>query len=131
MKKYRAAAVLMFIHGGFMEIGGCIAALLIPLIMKDTFDIESCFSFIVPYLQENMTLMLIMGALYGVIRIVSAIGLWKNRMWGLVSSVIVSVITLTLMTFMLPAGIMDGIFAFTVLMLILTQYFGKKKIIEE
>ena len=54
----------------------------------------------------------------------------KNRMWGLVLSVINCVITMALMMFMLPAGIMDGILAITALILILTQYFENKKIID-
>ena len=75
-----------------------------------------------------MNLMLIVGALYGIIRIIGAVGLWKNRMWGLWLSVINCVITLALMIFMLPAGIADGIFAAAALILILTQYFGDKRI---
>ena len=51
-------------------------------------------------------------------------------MWGLVLSVINCVITMALMMFMLPAGIMDGILAITALILILTQYFENKKIID-
>ena len=58
------------------------------------------------------------------------LGLLKNRMWGLVLSVINCVITITLMMFLLPAGIMDGIFAGSALILILMQYFGDKKIEE-
>ncbi len=34
------------------------------------------------------------------------------------------------MMFMLPAGIIDGILAATTLILILMQYFGRKKIVE-
>lgn len=49
-------------------------------------------------------------------------------MWGLVLSVINCVITMALMMFMLPAGIMDGILAITALILILTQYFENKKL---
>lgn len=40
-------------------------------------------------------------------------------------------IPMALMIFMLPAGIMDGIFACSALLLILTQYYGDKKIIEQ
>ena len=77
-----------------------------------------------------MNLILIIGSIYGIVRIIGAFGLWKNRMWGLVLSVINCVITMALMMFMLPAGILDGILATTALVLILTQYFGNKKIVE-
>ena len=106
---------------------------LLPLLLSgsDAFGIVRYFSFIVPYLQENMYLMLAIGLLYGVARVMGAIGLWKNKMWGLVLSIINCVITMALMIVMLPAGIMDGIFACSALLLILTQYYGDKKIIEQ
>lgn len=130
MKRYKLAAILMIIHGGFMELGGCLAAVPILMLGQDRFDMGKYFSFIVPYLQDNIYLMLAIGGIYGSVRLIGAIGLLKNRMWGLVLSVINCVLTMALMIFMLPAGIADGILACGALILILTQYFGKKKIIE-
>lgn len=130
MKKYKAAAILMIIHGGFMEIGGCIALIPILMLGNDKVDMSQYFSFIVPYFQKSMNLMMIIGAIYGIVRIIGAIGLLKNKMWGLMLSVINCIITMALMMFMLPAGIMDGILACSALVLILMQYYGNKKIIE-
>ncbi len=128
MKKYKAAALLMIIHGGFMEIGGVLAMIPALLLGTDKFDIGRYFEFKLSYFQENLYMMMVMGAIYGVLRLIGAIGLLKNRMWGLVLAVITSIITLTLMMFLLPAGIMDGILAGSVLVLILIQYYGDKKI---
>lgn len=130
MKKYKIASVLMMIHGAFMEIGGCFCLIPIFILGADKFNINEYISFIVPYFQENMDLMLIMGMLYGIVRVIGAVGLWKNRMWGLVLSILNCIITMILMMFMLPVGIMDGVLACSSLILILTQYFGDKKIIE-
>ena len=130
MKKYKIASVLMMIHGAFMEIGGCFCLIPIFILGADKFNINEYISFIVPYFQENMDLMLIMGMLYGIVRVIGAVGLWKNRMWGLVLSILNCIITMILMMFMLPAGIMDGVLACSSLILILTQYFGDKKIIK-
>lgn len=130
MKKYKIASVLMMIHGAFMEIGGCFCLIPIFILGADKFNINEHISFIVPYFQENMDLMLIMGMLYGIVRVIGAVGLWKNRMWGLVLSILNCIITMILMMFMLPAGIMDGVLACSSLILILTQYFGDKKIVE-
>lgn len=130
MKKYKIASVLMMIHGAFMEIGGCFCRIPIFILGADKFNINEYISFIVPYFQENMDLMLIMGMLYGIVRVIGAVGLWKNRMWGLVLSILNCIITMILMMFMLPAGIMDGVLACSSLILILTQYFGDKKIVE-
>ena len=96
----------------------------------DKFDIGQYFEFKLSYFQDNLHMMMVMSAIYGVLRLIGAIGLLKNKMWGLVVSVITCIITLSLMMFLLPAGIMDGILAGSVLVLILIQYYGDKKIIE-
>ena len=131
MKKYRIASVLMLIHGAFMEIGGCLCLVPVFILGGNQFDVDQYFSFIVPYFKDNMELMLIMGVIYGIVRIIGAVGLWKNRIWGLVLSTINCVVTMILMMFMLSAGIMDGILACSALVLILVQYFGDRKIIQE
>lgn len=111
-----------------MEIGSCFAIVPALILGSDRFDIGQYFSFKLPYFQENLYMMIIMGAIYGTVRVIGAIGLLKNKMWGLALSVINCVLTMALMMFLLPAGIMDGIFACSALILMLTQYFGDKKI---
>ena len=88
MKKYKIAAILMIIHGGFMELGGIFAMISALLIGTDKYDIGQYFEFKLPYFQDNLYMMMVMGAIYGVFRLIGAIGLLKNRMWGLVLSVI-------------------------------------------
>ena len=126
MKRYKMAAILLFIHGAFMEIGGCLCLIPVFILGSEKFDINQYFSFIVPYFQNNMSFMLIIGMIYGTVRVIGAIGLWKNRMWGLVLSIINCIITMALMMFMLPAGIIDGILACSALIFILFEYFGDK-----
>lgn len=130
MKKYKLASILMIIHGGFMEIGGVFCMIPDLILETDKFDIGQYFEFKFPYFQDNLYMMMVMGAMYGVLRLIGAIGLLKNRMWGLALSVINCVITISLMMFLLPAGIMDGILAGSALIFILIQYFGDKKIIQ-
>lgn len=130
MKKYKSAALLMIIHGGCMELGGVFCIIPALIAGTDKFDIGKYFGFKLPYFQENLYLMMVIGAIYGILRLIGAIGLLKNRMWGLALSVINCVITIALMMFLLPAGIMDGILAGSALVLILTEYFGDRKITE-
>ena len=130
MKRYKIAAWLMIIHGGFMEIGGVLCALPALILGSGKFGIGQYFSFKLQYFQDNLYMILFMGAIFGVMRIIGAIGLLKNRMWGLALSVINCVVTMILMMFMLPFGIQDGLLACIALVLILTQYFGNRKIIE-
>ena len=130
MKRYKIAAWLMIIHGGFMEIGGVLCALPALILGSGKFDIGQYFSFKLQYFQDNLYMILFMGAIFGVMRIIGAIGLLKNRMWGLALSVINCVVTMILMMFMLPCGIQDVLIVCIDLVLILTQYFGNRKIIE-
>ena len=120
----------MIFHGGIMEIGGCLALLPVLVFGKPEVDIGNYFTFIVPFFQENIYLLILLGLIYGVIRVIGAIGLLKNKLWGFVLSVINCIVTLILMPFMLPAGIWDGLFAGSALILMLVQYFGNKKITE-
>lgn len=82
MKKYKIASILMFIHGAFMEVGGCLCLIPVFIMGSDKFDINQYFSFIVPYFKDNMNLMLVMGAIYGIVRIIGAVGLWKIEYGG-------------------------------------------------
>ena len=79
MKKYKAAAMLMLIHGGCMEIGGVLCLIPALILGAERFDIQQYFSFKLPYFQDDLSMMLIMGALYGAMRIIGAVGLLKNR----------------------------------------------------
>ncbi|MDR1821575.1 MAG: hypothetical protein LBQ91_03955 [Oscillospiraceae bacterium] len=129
MKKVKVSAILMIIHGGFMELGGCLALIPVLLTGAEESGIGKYFSFIVPYLQDNLNLMLVAGSVWGAVRLIGAIALLKNRMWGFALSVINCSVTLALMIFMLPAGIMDGILSAAALILMLSAFFGKKKFI--
>lgn len=106
---------------------------MIPALLwgTDKYDVGQYFSFRLPYFQENLNMMIIMGAIYGVLRVIAAIGILKNRMWGLVLAIILCCITLALMMFLLPAGIMDGVLSGATLVLILIQYFEKANLVKE
>jgi len=122
MKRYKVAAIIIMVHG-FIEIGGLFTVLPIWL-----FGVEPSAS--VPFDPPTADV-LIAGLIWGVIRLIGGVGLFKNRMWGLALSVINCVIAIAMMMTILPFGLMDGLFAGTALILILTRYFGKKKILEE
>ena len=87
------------------------------------------FSFNVPYFQEHLIDMMLLSGLFGAIRVFGAIGVLRNRLWGLALSVINCVVTMVLMVFMLPAGIVDGLLACSALVLLLTAYFGTRALV--
>lgn len=99
MKKYKIAAWLMIIHGGFLELGGVLCIVPALIVGADNFNIGQYFAFRLPYFQDNLYMMMVMGAIYGILRLFGAIGLLKNRLWGLALSVINCIITITLMMF--------------------------------
>ena len=131
MRRYKIAAWIMIVHGGFIEIGGAFCFLAAMLWGSDKFDVGQYFSFKLPYFQDNLNMIIAIGAIYGVVRIVGAIGLLKNKMWGFMLSAIDCILTMALMMFLLPAGIIDGVLASSALILMLTQYYGGREITSE
>lgn len=87
--------------------------------------------FVLPYLQDNLALMMVMSGIFGALRTIGAIGLLRGRQWGLALSVVNCIVTLALMTFMLPAGIADGMLSGGALVLIAFAYFGDRRIGEQ
>lgn len=54
MKKYKIAAILMIIHGGFIELGGILGMILALFIGTDKYDISKYFEFKLQYFQDNL-----------------------------------------------------------------------------
>ena len=120
MKRYKVAAIIIIIHG-LIEIGGFFSVLPIWL--------GADVSAFVPF-DPPPPMVVIGGVIWGAIRLIGGIGLFKNLKWGLALSVITCIIAISAMFEHLPFGLMDATLAGTALILILTQYFGKKKAIE-
>lgn len=128
MKCIKIGAVLLLIQAVFMELGAFI--ILIAATLAGTPSVYSDhISFALPYLQQNLPLFMVMAGIFGMLRLVGAVGILKNRMWGFVLSLIMVAVTFVLMIFMLPSGIADGILSGLAAVLILIGYFGRKKII--
>lgn len=127
-KRLKIAAILMIIHGALIE--AVPGLLLMPFIAtsSNTEDVPPIFAF--DFFRNNLALMLPMAVIFGVTRVIGAVGVLRNRKWGLILSVINCVITMNLMMFMIPAGIADGILACTALVLLLSGYFKNQKIYE-
>lgn len=85
--------------------------------------------FALPYLNENLYLMMAMSGLFGALRITGAIAMARNRMWGLMLSLFNCGATLVLMIFLLPPGLLDGILTGTALVLILSGWLQLRPIV--
>jgi hypothetical protein len=100
MKRYKIAAVIIMLHA-FAEIGGFLSMLPIWFMGVDSADF-------LPF-DPPAAYFAVAGLFWGVFRAIGAVGLWRNKMWGFVLSAINCTIALILM---------------------LSQYFGEKKITE-
>ncbi|TFD50487.1 hypothetical protein E3T55_08610 [Cryobacterium frigoriphilum] len=130
-KSYKVAAILLIVQGGVMEFAVFVGVIPLLALGVQQDQISEHFSFIVPYLQDNLYLMMVMSGVFGAVRLFGAIGVLRNRMWGLALSIINCVVTMALMIFLLPAGILDGIFSCTALILLLTGFFGAQTIVSD
>ena len=80
--------------------------------------------FALDYLQENLYLMMAMSGVFAAMRVIGGIALWRGRVWGLALTAANCGLTLVLMIFLLPAGLLDGLFSATALILLLSGWFG-------
>ncbi|WP_371029841.1 hypothetical protein [Pseudoclavibacter sp. JSM 162008] len=122
------AAILQLVQGVLMEGIPFLGLIVLLAVDADASVMERGFSFIVPFFDEHLYLMMAMSGVFAALRIVGAIGLLRNRMWGFALTLLNCVITLTLMMFMLPAGIADGLLAGSALVLLLMARYGTSPI---
>lgn len=124
----RWAAALQLVQGALMEGLPFLGLLVLLVLGVDSSVPAQGFSFIVPFFNDNLYLMMTISGVFGALRIVGTIGLLKNRLWGYALSLINCVVTLALMIFMLPAGIADGLLSGSALVLLLMARYGKSPI---
>ncbi|WP_241985191.1 hypothetical protein [Cryobacterium sp. TMS1-20-1] len=124
--QYRWAAGLLLVQGVLMEGLVFIGVLvLLALRIPQTTIVENADVFALPYLQENLYLMMAMSGIFAALRVLGAVGLLRNRLWGLALSLINCVVTLALMVLLLPAGLLDGVLSGAALVLLLFARFGQ------
>ncbi|MGO1514175.1 hypothetical protein [Agrococcus casei] len=128
-RRLRVAASLQIAQGALME--GSVAIGLIVLLalrVPQAAITDRVEIFALPYLQENLYLMMAMSGVFASLRIIGGVALWRGRLWGLWLTLVNCVLTLMLMIFMLPPGLVDGLFAGTALVLLLSGWFGDSRI---
>lgn len=128
--RYRIVAWLVITQAVAMELGAMLA-LPIPLFMNvPEADIGTRVHFALPYFQNNLSLLMVMSGIFGVLRLAGGVGILRDRLWGLAVTVVMNVVTLVLMIFLLPAGIADGVFSGASLLLIASAWFGRTTLSE-
>lgn len=127
-RQIKWAAALQLVQGVLMEGLPFLSLGVLLAFGVDSEVMSHGFSFIVPFFNEHLYLMMVMSGVFAALRVVGSIGLLKNRMWGYALSLINCSVTLVLMIFMLPAGIADGILSGAALLLLLFARYGKTPI---
>ena len=126
--RFRIAAWLVIAQGVLMEMGALLALPVLLVTGLHQGDVGDHFRFALPYLQNNLYLLMIMSGIFGTLRVLGGIGILCDRLWGLGITLVMCVVTLVLMVFMLPAGIADGVFSGGALVLIAFAWFGSHPI---
>lgn len=124
------AAWLQLVQGILMEGLPFLGLLVLLALNIDAGMLTRGFSFIVPFFDDHLYLMMAISGVFATLRIVGSVGVLRNRMWGYSLSLINCVVTLVLMIFMLPAGIADGMLSGAALVLLLMAKFGSAPILE-
>lgn len=126
---FRWAAVLLLVQGVLMETLAFVGLLVLLVlgVSQESLSAQAQI-FALPYLQDNVYMMMAMSGIFAAIRITGAIALWRGRMWGLALSAIFCVVTLAQMVFLMPAGLADGILSGGALAFMLCGWFGGRSI---
>lgn len=130
--RLRWASSLLIAQGVLMELSvfiGLVVLLVLGIpqsVLTDRADV-----FALSYLNDNLYPMMAISGVFGALRITGAVAMARNRMWGLVLSLFTCGVTLVLMIFLLPPGLLDGILTGSVLILILTGLLQHRPIVED
>ena len=126
-RKFKIAAIIMILHGAMMEAGS--GLMLMPFVFKGALDLNAIPPiFAIDFFRNNIIFMIPMSVVFGIARVIGAAGVLKNLKWGFILSVINCILTMNLMLFMIPVGIVDGLLACSALVLLLTGYYGNETI---
>jgi len=125
---FRLAAWLQLGQAVLMELSVFLALPVLRIAGVDEEAVGERFEFVVPFFQENLYLLMVMSGVFGGLRLVGAVAVLRDRLWGLALTTIMCLVTLVLMVFLLPAGIVDGVLSGGALVLILRGWFGPASI---
>ena len=113
------AVVLMSFHG-LIEIAGLMFINSAPERLANFGGLTGSL------LEENVQLVGMFGALWGVSRLVAGWGIWSLRKWAILLGIILSVITVVAAITIIPAGVADTVLALPALILLLYTWFGNE-----
>jgi uncharacterized membrane protein (DUF2068 family) len=115
----RIASILLILHG-LIELAGLVFINSMPHALISFGGLTG------PALKQNAATIAILGALWGIARLIAAVGAWSLRKWALILGISLSTITLVAAIMIIPAGVTDTVLALPTLTLLLYAWFGNE-----
>jgi uncharacterized membrane protein (DUF2068 family) len=123
----RIAAILQLAYA-LIEVIDCIYAVLMALGIAANIYPKMLFAEVQTLFDEQPIWLVPLFLFYTSLRLTSAIGLWKNRLWGFWLAIFVSLATLIMSPFLLPFTTAEMLLNGVLMIVLLIGYFGDKKI---
>lgn len=124
----KAAAIFQSIYAA-IEITDCATACLMALhLVKNPYP-KMFFTEFQPLFDEKAVWLIPLFLFYTSMRATSAVGLWKNRLWGYWMALVVSGATLIMAPFMFPFTAAEMLMNGVLIMLLLIGYLGNRPIL--
>jgi len=119
----RAAAVMQAAYAA-IEITDCIVALLMALGLLGNYYPKMLFQEMQALFDTQAAWLVPLFLFYTSLRLTSAIGLWRNRMWGFWLTLFVSVATLIMAPLFLPFTTVEMLLNGMLVVVLLIGFFG-------
>ncbi len=122
----RWPARLMAIAAAFLILHGLIETVPAVFLFIPAGDFAP--QFIIGDLAAHWQMTLGFSVVCGLLRLAAGAGILRKMLWGWLLGIILSVITLAVLTWYLPMGVMDAVFSGPVLLLLLIGRYPESKI---
>lgn len=121
----KIASILLILHG-IIEIAGLFGLNSSPQVFAQT--MASFGGMGKEQIAANMVLVIMLGVLWGVTRLIAAVGIWSMNKWAIFLGCILSVVSLIAAISIIPAGVVDTFLGAPALILLLYTWFGNEKL---
>ena len=119
----RAAAILQSIYA-LIEVVDCIFAGLMALGLVTNPYPTMLFKEMQTLFDNQPVWLVPLFLFYASLRVTSAVGLWRNRLWGFWLTIFVTIATLIMAPLLLPVTAVEMLFDGILIMVLLAGYFG-------
>ena len=123
----RAAAIMQGVYA-LIEITDCIAAVLMALGWLGNYYPKMLFNEMQTLFDNQAAWLVPLFLFYTSLRVTSAIGLWRNRMWGFWLALFVSAATLIMAPLLLPFTAVEMLLNGVFVTVLLIGFFGDTSI---